>query len=103
MKEVPGVVWVCITVVFLAVIGAFVVLSVTGSSSDDLSKFINTLMNLGMLILGSGGLAFGASAAVNAKKASQQTNGGPGGLKDTVKDAVQEAISNGVPDDATGK
>jgi hypothetical protein len=94
MREVPAVVWVCLTVVFLGVLGTYAYLAGTGSSADDLSRFLNTLMNIVMIVLSGGGLAFGASAAVNAKRASEQTNGQ---LKDTVKDAAKEAIQEAVP------
>lgn len=94
MKEVPNVVWVCLTVIFIAVLGSFVFLAATGSNADELSKFINTLMNIAMLFMGGGGLVFGASAAVNAKRASVQTNGQ---LKDTVKDATKQAIQEVIP------
>lgn len=97
LREVPSVVWVCITVIFLGILGSFVVLAATGSSSDDLSRFLNTIMNVGSIIMGGGGLAFGASAAVNSKRASEQTNGQ---MKETMKAAVKEVISN---DDASGK
>jgi hypothetical protein len=74
-KTVPNFVWGCITVVFLGVLTSFVVLSVNGSDATELSRFINSLMNLGGLILGSIGAAGGAGALVYAKKAADQTNG----------------------------
>lgn len=75
MKEVPAVVWVCLTVVFLGVITAFVVLSLQGANSEDFSRFINSVLNVGGLLVGGGAAAFSASAAVSAKKAQTQTNG----------------------------
>lgn len=89
VKEVPWYVWVCLTVVLMGVLTSYVVLAASGSSAEDLSRFINTLMNLGMLLITSGGLAVGSVAAINAKKASTQTNGD---MKDTMKAAAKEAI-----------
>ena|ERR1700759_974485 len=94
LKEGPNVVWVCLTVILLGVLTSYVVLAATGANSDDLSRFINTLLNIVSLLVGSGGLAFGASAAVNSKRASEQTNGV---LKPTIKDATKEAIAESLP------
>ena len=88
-KTVPNFVWGCITVVFLGVLTAFVVLSVNGSDASELSRFLNSLMNLGGLILGSIGAAGGAGALVYAKKAADQTNGP---LHKSIGEAVKAAL-----------
>jgi len=96
LKEVPNVVWVCLTIAFLGVIGAYVALSTSGTSTDDLSKLLNSIMNFVGIILSGGSVAIASSAAVNAKKAVNQTNGGPEGLKETLREVVQEELNNNV-------
>lgn len=89
LKDVPNTVWVCLTVITLAVIGGFVGLTLAGVSTEDFSRFINTGVNLLTLILVGGGTAGIASAAVNSKRAADQTNGQ---LTETVKTAIAEAV-----------
>lgn len=99
LKEVPSFVWACITFLLVSIIAAFVVLAITGSSSDDLRSFLNTILNIAGVLLGSGGLAFGASAAVNSKRASEQTNGNlKPVVKAAAKEAIQEVLKDGDPD-----
>jgi hypothetical protein len=79
VKNAPTwVVVVCLTVFALGTTAAFVVLSVTGSSADDFSRFLNTGLNLAGILLGSGAW-LSASSANDAthelKRAINDSNG----------------------------
>lgn len=89
LKNVPNAVWWLIGVVFVSVVGAFTYLASIGADATEIRTFINTLANLGSLLLGGGGLAFGAAAAINSKKAADQTNGK---RTDTVRQAIREEM-----------
>lgn len=91
LKEVPNVVWVCLTIAFLGVIGAYLVLSTNGTSTEDLSRLLNSIMNFVGIILGGGGVAIASSAAVNAKRAVNQTNGDMAAM---VRRVVKEELAN---------
>jgi len=69
LKKIPVAAWVCITVAFVTVVVAFVVLSANGSDSTEFRSFLNTVMNLAGLLLTGGAVAFAGQAA-------KQTNGG---------------------------
>lgn len=73
---VPPYVVVCLTLVVLAVIASFVVLAVTESDATEFRGWLNTVLNLGGIVLGGGAVAFSASADRKAGKAAEQTNGG---------------------------
>lgn len=77
-------------VVLLGVLTGYVVLSSTGQPTDDYIKFINTIANLLGLPLLSTAVIASVAAAKSASKAEEQTNGGPEGLRHTVKQAVRE-------------
>lgn len=68
MSKIPTPIWVCLTVAFLGVVAAFVVLSATGSDAAEFRGFLNIVMNLAGLVLSGG-------AAAYAGKAVSQTNG----------------------------
>lgn len=77
-------------VLVLGVLAGYVVLSYTGQPTDDYTRFINTIANLLGIPLISTAVIASVSAAKSASKAEQQTNGGPDGLRHTVKQAVRE-------------
>jgi ABC-type branched-subunit amino acid transport system permease subunit len=83
VKNIPGIAWACITVAFVAVVGAFVVLTITGSDPTEFSRWLNSVANLAGILLGGGAVAFSA-------KAAQQTNGG---LDERIKDAAKVATT----------
>lgn len=87
VKNVPNIAWACLTLAFVAVLVAFVTLSVTGSDPTEFRSFLNTVVNLATLLVSGGAVVF-------AGKASQQTNGGlDQRIKDGAKDAVVEALN----------
>jgi hypothetical protein len=82
MKNVPTPVWICLTVAFVSVIGAFAYLTASGSNTTDFRSFLNTVLNFAGLLLSGGAVAY-------AGKAAQQTNGG---LDARIKDAAKAAL-----------
>lgn len=84
MSKIPTPVWVCLTAAFIAVVGAFVILSNSGSDPTEFRSFLNTVMNLAGLLLTGGTLAFAGQAA-------KQTNGG---LDSRIRDAVAAELSS---------
>lgn len=75
LKSVPNMVWVFLTVSFLGVITALVVLSATGSDATEFRSFLNLVMNAVMLIISGSGALYAGAAAKNAQDAKEQTNG----------------------------
>lgn len=90
VKDVPNVIWVCLTIIIIAVLGGFVGLSIAGTSTDDFSRFVNTGLNLLTLLVVGGSAAVGSSTYVKAKQAADQTNGG---LESTVKTIVDTHLN----------
>lgn len=87
MRNLPAAAWACITVAFVTTVVAFVVLSVNGADPAEFSRWLNSVANLGGLLLGGGAVAFSA-------KAAQQTNGGlDARIKDGAKIAAKEALA----------
>lgn len=82
IPKVPAIGWACITVAFVAVVTAFVVLTMNGADPTEFSRWLNSVANLAGLLLGGGAVAFSA-------KAAQQTNGG---LDERIKDGAKEAV-----------
>ena len=75
LKNVPTGGWVFMTVAFLAVIAAYVVMPLTGADGSDLRSLINQLINLGTLVAAGGSVVYSSAAAKNAQDAKEQTNG----------------------------
>lgn len=90
MKKAPNAVTlVCATVFALAVLASLVYLSASGKDSTEISRFVNTVLNFAMLIIGGvGAVAAGAAAKTaedaksaaddaksSAEQAAAQTNG----------------------------
>jgi hypothetical protein len=82
VSKIPTPIYVCLTVAFLAVVGAFVVLSATGSDAAEFRGFLIIVLNLAGLIVTGG-------AATYAGKAASQTNGN---LDQRIKDGVSAAL-----------
>lgn len=75
MKNAPNSVIYSVAAVFVAIIAAFVVLAVTGSSSEDFRAFLNTVLNIGSVILSGGAVVAAGAAAKSSATAVEQTNG----------------------------
>lgn len=96
MKNVPNVAWACLTVAFLAVVTAFVVLAVTGADAAEFRGFLNIVANFAGILVGGGGLVFAAAGANRAQKAVEQTNGS---LDERIQRALGEALKDQRADD----
>ena len=68
LSKIPAAAWVCITVAFVAVVGAFAWLSAIGADGTEFRSFLNTVVNLATLLATGGAVAFAGQAA-------KQTNG----------------------------
>lgn len=87
MKNIPAVAWACLTIAFVTVVTALVVLSITGSDPTEFRSFLNTALNFAGLVLSGGAVAF-------AGKAAHQTNGGlDARIRDGAKQAAVEALN----------
>lgn len=75
MKNAPNSLIYAVTAVFVTIIAAFVVLAVTGSSSDDFRSFLNTVLNIGSVVLSGGAVVAAGAAAKSSATAVSQTNG----------------------------
>ena len=96
MKNVPTAAWVCLTVAFLAVTTAFVVLAAIGADAAEFRGFLNVVANLGMLLLGGGSVVYAGAAARNSQQAAEQTNGQ---LDARIRANVTEALNTQRADD----
>jgi hypothetical protein len=77
MNKAPNwVIAVCVTVFLMGCITAFVVLSVTGSSADEFSRFLNTGLNLLGLFLGGGAWLTASSANEGVHDMKRQIKNG---------------------------
>jgi hypothetical protein len=90
LKNVPGVVWACVTVAFVAVLAALVVMAAIGADSTELTRFLNLIMNTAILVVGGAGAVYSGAAAKSAQDAAQQTNGA---LDQRITDAVSQALT----------
>ncbi len=82
-SKLPPAAWVCLTVAFVATVGAFAYLSAKGADSGEFSRFLNTVVNLATLLLGGGALAYAGQAA-------KQTDGD---LDARIQQAVKQALT----------
>jgi hypothetical protein len=82
LSRVPAAAWVCLTVAFVAVVGAFAWLSAIGADGTEFRSFLNTVVNLATLAVAGGGVVFAGQAA-------KQTNGD---LDQRIKDGVTAAL-----------
>jgi ABC-type transport system involved in cytochrome bd biosynthesis fused ATPase/permease subunit len=90
LKNVPGIVWACVTVAFVAVLAALVIMAAIGADSTELTRFLNLIMNTAILIVGGAGAVYSGAAAKSAQDAAQQTNGQ---LDQRITDAVAQALT----------
>lgn len=90
LKNVPTAAWVCLTLAFLGVLAALVVLSVTGTPADELWTLLNRVANFGGLLLGGGSVVYAGAAARNSQQAAEQTNGA---LDERIEAGVQRALT----------
>jgi undecaprenyl pyrophosphate phosphatase UppP len=100
MKNAPNSVIYSVTAVFVVIIAAFVVLAVTGSSSDDFRSFLNTVLNIGSVVLSGGAVVAAGAAAKSSANAETQTNGA---MSERIAEGVRQALAardSGNPPDA---
>ena len=91
LKNAPnGLIIGCVTIVFVTVVTAFVVLAVTKSDATEFRAFLNTLLNIVSVIFAGGAFVTAGAAAKSAQKAEEQTNGA---LDDRIKTVVSDAIT----------
>ncbi len=96
MKNAPGwVLAVCATIIFVVIVGAFVFLSATGADATEFRSFLNTLLNVGSVLLGGGAFVAAGAAAKSAANAEKQTNGAPGGVQDTIRQVIKDELNGG--------
>lgn len=91
LRNVPSVVWVCVTLAFLGVLTALVVMAAIGADSSELTRFLNLVMNTAILIVGGAGAVYSGAAAKSAQDAAQQTNGQ---LDQRITEAVTRALAD---------
>lgn len=90
MKSAPNALIYTVGVVFVAILAAFVIVSLNGASTEELWVFLNRLANLAGMIFGAGGMIAAGAAANSAKKAETATNGD---MDVKIERAVRRAIS----------
>jgi len=89
LKNVPAVVWVCVTLAFLGVLTALVVMAAIGADQTELTRFLNLAMNTALLLISGAGAVYSGAAAKSAQDAAHQTNGA---LDQRIADAVTYAL-----------
>lgn len=89
VKAPNGVLLVCVTVFASVVVGAFTLIAVVGGDATELRALINTLLNVGALILSGGSFLYAGVAARSSNEAAENTNGK---LEKTVHTAVKQAL-----------
>lgn len=91
MKNAPNsLIW-AVALCFVAVIGAFVFLSATGSDTADLRTFLNTILNVVSAIFSGGALVVAGAAARSAGKVQEQTENGH--FTEQVREGVSRALA----------
>lgn len=83
MKNSPnGIIVICGTILAVSVLAAYVYLANAGKDAAEISRFVNTLLNFAMILIGSVGAVAAGSASKTASEAKQaaeqavsQTNG----------------------------
>ena len=94
LRNAPNSLIYAVTVVFVAIIAAFVVLAATGSDSTELRSFINTILNVAAVALSGGGVVVAGAAARSADRAVKQTNGlSDDERQDIARRAAAEALA----------
>ena len=90
MNKIPAIAWVCLTVVAVAILGAFVYLNASGVDPTEFYRFLNVILNLASLVLGGGGVVLAGQAREKATQAADQTNGQ---LDARISNAVSRALT----------
>lgn len=90
VRKAPNALIWAVSLCFVAILAAFVVLAVTGSNTTDLRSFINTVSNVVGVLLGGSGLVVAGAAAKSASKAEEQTNGD---LDKRMQEAVRKELN----------
>lgn len=81
--------WIFASVALVAVLGSFVILSVTGSDSSQVRWVILALLNGAGILTGVSGTVYAGAAAKNAQDTKEQTNG----MLDAERTAIAEAAA----------
>lgn len=93
VKNAPNSIVYSVTAIFVTIIGAFVILAVTNSSSTEFRSFLNTVLNIGSVILSGGAAVAAGAAAKSSANAESQTNGlSETERADIAKKAALEAV-----------
>jgi hypothetical protein len=90
MRNAPNSLIYAVTAVFITIIAAFVVLAITGSSSADFRSFLNTVLNIGSVVLSGGAVIAAGAAAKSAGNVETQTNGS---MDQRITDGANAAIA----------
>jgi hypothetical protein len=93
MKNAPNALIWAVSICFVAVVGAFVALSATGSDSADLRMFLNTVLNIVAALFSGGALVVAGAAARSSSNTEQNTNGHLSRQSDTIR-AYQKEIAD---------
>lgn len=75
LKNVPIGAWVFLSVAFVTVAAAYIVLPLTGTDGAEFRSFVNQILNLGTLAVAGGSAVYAGAAAKNSQDAKEQTNG----------------------------
>lgn len=90
LKRTPNsVIIICATVVVCTIVACLTALAYGNKSADDLTRFINTVLNIGGFVFGGGAFLASGYAASRSNEAAENTNGK---LKQTVHEAVATAV-----------
>ncbi len=98
-----GVIIVCGTILALAVLASYVFLANSGKDAAEISRFVNTLLNFAMLVIGSIAAVTGSAAAKasqEARDSAQQTVSQTNGALDA---RIETAIVNALERQANGE
>lgn len=90
VKNAPNALVFAVTAVFVTIVAAFVVLAVTGSSSEEFRSFLNTVLSLATVILSGGAAVAAGSAAKSSANTETQTNGV---MDQRIADGVKKALA----------
>jgi hypothetical protein len=90
VNKLPAAAWVCLTLAFLGILGAFVYLSAVHVDTGDFYRLLNVIFNLVTIVLAGGGVVLSGQAREKATAAADQTNGQ---LDQRIAAGVQQALT----------
>jgi hypothetical protein len=90
LKNVPNVVWYCVTVAFVGVLATLAFMAAVGADTAEVTRFLNLAMNTGLLLVSGAGTVYAGAAAKSAQDAARQTNGE---LDKRIADGVTQALN----------